>query len=319
MLKGLTLTPPVVGRIAIGRVVERDGKRLPAKDDEFSLTTQVQGRDGWVPHPLDAQLRKTANAKLRAIPVRLLFDDPDLNFRAHYSLFDRATGRPLCVGNGETARRVAPDAGQGMQSLPCPSPEGCSVGAAGGCKPYARLNVRIGEEDELGSFIFRTTGFNSIRSLAARLSYFHALSGGHLSALPLELRLRGKSTTQSHGTPIYYVDLTVRTGTTLAQALEAARAEVQARRAAGFDQAALDRAAREGFAAGAFEESVEEGAAVVEEFFPDEPGGYELRPDPTGRGKASPPSLGAKLQRLVQDAGPPSGSQREDVTHAHSG
>ena len=70
MLKGLALTPPVVGRIAIGRIVERDGKRLPAKDDEFALTTQVHGRDGWVPHPLDAQLRKNAgnaNAKLRAI------------------------------------------------------------------------------------------------------------------------------------------------------------------------------------------------------------------------------------------------------------
>ena len=29
MLKGLAITPPVVGRISIGRVVERNGKRLP--------------------------------------------------------------------------------------------------------------------------------------------------------------------------------------------------------------------------------------------------------------------------------------------------
>jgi len=300
MLKGLALTPPVLGRIAIGRVVVRDGKRMPAKDDEFTLTTQVQGHEGWVPHPLDAQLRKTSNAKLRAIPVRLLFDDPDLNFRAHYSLFDRATGRPLCVGDGETAKRAT---SEGMQSLPCPSPEGCSFGVAGGCKPYARFNVRIGDEDELGSFIFRTTGFNSIRTLAARLRYFHALSGGHLSALPLELRLRGKSTTQSHRAPIYYVDLTVRAGGTLAQALEAARAEVELRQAKGFDQAALDGAAREGFAAGAFEESVEEGAAVVEEFFPEEQNERQSNsnerthlPNSSSRGQQS---LGAKLQRLV--------------------
>lgn len=307
MLKGLALTPPVVGRIAIGRVVVRDGKRLPERDDEFTLTTQVQGRDGWMPHPLDAQLRKTVNAKLRAIPVRLLFDDPDLNLRAHYSLFDRATGRPLCVGNGETAKRAGPE---GMQSLPCPSPDGCSFGVAGGCKPYARLNVRVGEEDELGSFIFRTTGFNSIRTLAARLRYFQALSGGHLSALPLELRLRGKSTAQSYGTPIYYVDLTVRVGTTLARALEAARSEIEARQAAGFDQRALDQAAREGFAAGAFEESREEGSAVVEEFFPDEhgvPDGSRLM-SVGGKGK---PSLGAKLRQLVNDA--------EDATHASTG
>lgn len=44
MIKGLALTPPVVGRIAIGKVVEKGGKRLPEKDDEFTLTSQVQAR-----------------------------------------------------------------------------------------------------------------------------------------------------------------------------------------------------------------------------------------------------------------------------------
>ena len=29
MLKGLALTPPVIGRISIGRVVEKNGRRLP--------------------------------------------------------------------------------------------------------------------------------------------------------------------------------------------------------------------------------------------------------------------------------------------------
>ncbi|MBS0426713.1 MAG: phage capsid protein [Proteobacteria bacterium] len=334
MLKGLALTPPVVGRIAIGKVVVKDGKRLPEKDDEFTITTQVQGRNGWVLHPLDGQLRKAggAGSKLRAIPVRLLFDDPDLNLRANYSVFDRATGRPLCVGNGETCRRSTRS---GVQSLPCPSPEGCELGAKTGCKPYARLNVRIVDKDakddakrdasgdELGSFIFRTTGFNSIRSLAARLRYFQALSGNHLSALPLELRLRGKSTTQSHRAPIYYVDLTARTGSTLAQALEGARQEVQARQASGFDQAALDQAAQEGFAAGAFEESVEEGAAVVEEFFPedaDETGASAHR----GAGTVTPPNhgrpaLGDKLQRLVSNDGRAPVRTGEGTPHASSG
>lgn len=95
MLKGLALTPPVVGRISIGKVVEKNGKRLPEKDDEFTITSQVQGRDGWIHHPLDEQLRKDKGAKLRSIPVRLLFDDPDLSLRANYTMFDRSTGRPL--------------------------------------------------------------------------------------------------------------------------------------------------------------------------------------------------------------------------------
>jgi hypothetical protein len=265
MLKGLALTPPIVGRITIGKVVEKHGKRLPEKDDEFTITSQVQTKDGWAPHPLDERLRKAAGGKLRSIPVRLLFNDPDLNLRASYCLFDRQSGRPLCVGDGAHCKRST---SSGIQSLPCPAPESCEIGAAGGCKPYGRLNVRIGDDDDLGGFIFRTTGFNSIRTLATRLKYFDAVSGGRLACLALELRLRGKSTTQSHRSAVYYVDLVTRPGSPLQQVLSDARAVAEERLAAGFDQVALDAAARDGLAHSAFEESGEEGAAVVEEFYP---------------------------------------------------
>ncbi len=327
MLKGLALTPPVIGRISIGKVVEKNGKRLPEKDDEFTITSQMQNRDGWVNHPLDEQLRKDKNTKLRSIPVRLLFDDPHLSLRANYTMFDRATARPLCVGNGESCKRATLS---GMQSFACPSPQACPLAEGGNCKPYARLNVRIDVEgtgtDELGSFVLRTTGFNSIRSLSARLRYFHALSGGLLSTLPLELRLRGKSTTLSHRTPIYYVDLTLRAETTLAQAIASARTEWEAHKAAGMDQAALDEAARAGFALGEFEESEEDGAAVVEEFYPDAEGssedGLDQGPQDTGREPSQPQSarqrqsgphrnLGHKLgERLKAQGMVPIGSPR---------
>ena len=276
MLKGLALTPPAIGRIAIGKVVEKNGKRLPEKDDEFTITSQVQLKDGWVLHPVDEVLRKDSSAKLRSIPVRLLFGDADLSLGAKFWLFERTTGRPLCVGDGESCRRVT---SSGMQSLPCPAPHACSLAVAGACKPYGRLHVRIdagdstGNEvgcDELGSFVFRTTGFNSIRTLLARLHYFHAVSGGLLATLPLELRLRGKSTAMSHRAPIYYVDLTTRTGSTLAQAMVQAKDLHEARLAAGMNQAALDEAARLGLARGDFEETEEEGAAVVDEFYAQE-------------------------------------------------
>lgn len=309
MLKGLALTPPVLGRISIGRVVEKAGKRMPEKDDEFTVTSQVQTRGAWVNHPVDAELRKAANSngsdqaitKLRSIPVRLLFDDPDLNLRANYSLFDRKTGRPLCVGNGETCRRST---SSGVQTLACASPEGCKLGMDQGCKPYGRLNVRIDvatedQPDELGSFVFRTTGFNSIRTLAARLQYFQAITGGKLSAMPLELRLRGKSTTQSHRSAIFYVDLTVRGGMTLLEAIAQTKATWTEREAAGFDQAALDAAAKAGLALGAFEESAEDGAAVVEEFYPVTAGDTNSSAD-SDRTKAQTaparPTLGNKLE-----------------------
>lgn len=268
MLKGLAITPPVVGRISIGRVVERNGKRLPEKDDQFTLTSQVQNRDGWVLHPLDEVLKREAGGKLRTLPVRLLFNDPALNLRADYSLFDRDTGRPVCVGNGETCRRVG---NEGVEGLPCPGPDTCRF-SDGQCKAYARFNVVIGDkqDDTLGSFVLRTTSFNTIRTLAARLQYFSAVSGGRLACMPLELKLRGKSTTMSYRTAIYYVDLVVRSGLGMEQAIEEARELDQRRQASGFDQAALDAAARQGFANGAFEELEEDVPAMVEEFFTEE-------------------------------------------------
>lgn len=272
MLKGLVITPPVLGRISIGRVVEKAGKRIPEKDDQFTITSQVQGADGWLPHPFDEGFRKAQGGKIRSIPIRLLFNDPDLNFRAEYAMFDRRTGRPVCVGNGESCKRRTES---GVQPLPCPSPEGCSLAQNGACKPYGRLNVLIGDDDPLGSFVFRTTGFNSIRTLSARLAYFQAISGNRLAYLQLELRLRGKSTRQSMGTPIYYVDLTVRSGVSVEEALTEAKRLEMDRQEAGFDQLALEAAARQGFSNGAFEESEEEGDSVVEEFYPEGDGALE--------------------------------------------
>lgn len=70
MLKGLAITPPVLGRISIGKVVEKNGKRLPEKDDQFTLTSQVQSRDGWLLHPLNEELRSIRPANTPSWPRR---------------------------------------------------------------------------------------------------------------------------------------------------------------------------------------------------------------------------------------------------------
>jgi len=46
MLRNLAITPPIIGRISIGHITEKNGKRLPEKDDFFTVTTQVQTREG---------------------------------------------------------------------------------------------------------------------------------------------------------------------------------------------------------------------------------------------------------------------------------
>ena len=265
MIKGIAITPPILGRISIGKMVEKNGKRIPEKDDQFTITSQIQNKEGWVKHPLDEQLRVNApNQKLRSIPVRMIFNDPELNLRAEYSLFDRQTGRPVCVGKGETCQRLT---NQGVEQHPCPSPDLCPMAQGGNCKPYGRLHVNLDESDELGTFIFRTTGFNSIRTLAARLSYYHAASNGLLSCLPLQLTLRGKSTTQSYRTPVYYVDLTLREGIHLQEAIQTAKEIDQKSKLCGFNQVALDQMASHGYSNAQFEVNVEEGLDLAEEFY----------------------------------------------------
>ncbi len=280
MIKGLAITPPILGRISIGKVVEKNGKRVPEKDDQFTITSQIQNKDGWIKHPLDEQLRaKTPSQKLRSIPVRMIFNDPELNLRAEYSLFDRQTGRPVCVGNGETCQRLT---SQGVEQHPCPSPDLCSMAQGGHCKPYGRLHVNLDESDELGTFIFRTTGFNSIRTLAARLSYYHAASNGLLSCLPLQLTLRGKSTTQSYRTPVYYVDLTLQDGIHLQEAIQTAKEIDLKSKLSGFNQAALDQMARQGFANVQFEVVSDEGLEIVEEFYVEKSSEVEQQPIDSG-------------------------------------
>jgi len=195
----------------------------------------------------------------------MLFNEADLNLRAEYTMFDRKSGRPMCVGNGDTCKRLTQS---GVQSLPCPSPTLCEFGKGGLCKPYGRLNVKIGDDDDLGTFIFRTTGYNSIRTLAARLSYYQAVSGGLLAYMPLELKLRGKSTTQSRRTPIYYVDLVIKEGVPLQEAVAQAREKAKQMKEEGVDQAALDTAAAKGFGNALFEYDEDEMSQVVEEFYP---------------------------------------------------
>ena len=339
MIKGLMMTPPVVGRISIGRIVERNGKHLPQKDDEFTITTQVQNRNGWMLHPIDGILRNELNdrqlmttglavqelaklppefsdpapttlrsklakrasgsnkssgnastgpdvqdaiiqesapasasavkIKLRSIPVRLLFNDPALNLRANYTLFDRATARPVCVGDGQSCKRMT---AQGIEAMQCKGPDLCALAIDGGCKPFGRFHVRIDhaecQVDALSTFVLRTTGINSMRTLLTRMQYLQAVSGGLLSFLPLEIRLRAKSTNMSHRTPIYYVDLGLREGMTLDAAIAQAVDAAEHDRKKGRDQEALEHAARSGYALGLFEELEQEATEIVQEFYP---------------------------------------------------
>lgn len=245
IMKGLAITTPVIGRIMIGKRIERNGKLLPAREDSITLTTQIKRGQDWIEHPLQKMMeselaaKEGAERKLRAIPVTVLYNRPELNFHAEYVAFNQH-GSPVCVGNGERARRIQPD-GNTTEDVGCPGPRHCEFSKAQRCKPHGRLLVKIdGQEDELGAFMFRTASFNSIHHLAFRLAAFHALCNGKLAGFPLTLKLRAKSTAMSMGTPVYFLDLVVREGMTLKEAAKICFDYQQDLQEAGLDLNSLE-------------------------------------------------------------------------------
>jgi hypothetical protein len=70
--------------------------------------------------------------------------------------------------------------------------------------------------------------------------------------LAIATDLTRKSTTQSYRTPIYYVDLTLRDGVNLQEAISSAKQIDEQSKAAGFYQEALDQA-RQGYGNASFE------------------------------------------------------------------
>ena len=60
-------------------------------------------------------------AHLTRIPVRLLYNPPELNFASRYAAFDGKT--VWCTGNGESAQRVGKPGIYSKCACPCPNLE----------------------------------------------------------------------------------------------------------------------------------------------------------------------------------------------------
>jgi hypothetical protein len=259
VVAGVTLAPPVVGRITMGHVVVRGDKAIPQKDDFFRITSLVQNKDrSWDAHPIEATVRAACGAqeKLAAIPVRIAYDSPALTLINRYTAFDAKSGRVLCAGNGARARRATED---GVRDIDCPRPEACEYGVRMRCRSYTRVHFRVeGQTDEFGVFVLRTTGHNTLRYLSARLNALHGLTQGKLAGLPMLLVLRAKSTTASFREPVYFADLTTRSDQTLFTAIADMRAYQHEFEAAGLSLPALEAQLLAGLANSDFSDEIED-------------------------------------------------------------
>lgn len=259
IVSGVTIAPPVIGRITMGHVELKGDKGVPKKDDFFRITSLVQNKDrSWDAHPIEHEVRKSLGAreKLRAIPVRIAYDNPKLTLNNSFSAFDSKTGRVLCVGDGCRARRALEG---GVQEIDCPRPEACEYGVRQRCKSMTRVYLRIeGQQDELGVFVLRSTGHNTLNYLSARLTELHGLTNGQMAGLPLQLVLGAKSTTQSFREPVYFADLTTRPGQGLLEAVSEMRQYQAAYADAGLSFQRMEQQMLLGLANGDFADEVED-------------------------------------------------------------
>jgi hypothetical protein len=201
-IKGLIPSLPERGKIKIGSkgAVMKSNRgnefQPPQKLDHFVVTTLDRGQDGNFKR--DEAIHEALGEKPTEIPVRLLYDDPTLNFITRYACF---AGRTLwCAGDGETAQRVGPDnKGHVTVACPChrqdPAYEGTDK-----CKMNGSLSVLIEGAGGIGGvWKFRTTSYNSVVGIMSTLAFLRSVTGGPLSNIPLLMTVRPKQVTDPRG------------------------------------------------------------------------------------------------------------------------
>lgn len=200
-VKGLTPQLAERGKIKIGEKGEirtsSQGKQfaLPRKLDHFLITTMQRDAAGrLIPDTAIMTRLKPEGGKLTEIPVRLLYDDIDLNFSTRYACYKG--NRCWCSGDGETAQRLTGENGK-YQEVPCPC-ERVDPYYQGQdrCKILGTLQVLIEGTDRIGGvWKFRTTSWNTVNAILSSLALIKTITGGPLAGIPLHLVLSPKTVT----------------------------------------------------------------------------------------------------------------------------
>ena len=211
MIHGLLPSLAESGRIKLGKkgkaVTSKDGKtfRLPEKLSYFLLTTteKDQDTDDYI---IDTEimdiLKKNgkaaynADGKLVGIPIRLLYNDIDMNLSTQYVSY--VGGLLACSGDGQEGKTRD---GRKVK-CPCGKLDNSYVGNDK-CKLYSVLSVLI-EGARIGTcYKLRTTSNNTARHLISSMILIKTRTGGLLAFIPLQLVVRPKKTIiPSTGAPV---------------------------------------------------------------------------------------------------------------------
>jgi hypothetical protein len=201
MIKNLIPRLAERGRIKIGEKGEMktsaQGKQFaqPKKLDHIVITTMQRDAAGRLMP--DTELMAQINpggGKLVEIPIRLLYDDIDLNFFTRYACYKG--NRCWCSGDGEDASRITGENGN-YKPVPCPCErQDPMYQGTDKCKTLGTLSALIEGVNRVGGvWSFRTTSFNSVNAILSSMALIKAITGGPLSGIPLMLVLSPKTVT----------------------------------------------------------------------------------------------------------------------------
>lgn len=202
MIKGLVRRLNEAGKIKIGKKSENELPtkaggtfRPPERLDHFIVTTTEKDANGdlVVDKALmkalseDQDTVKNEKGEIIGIPIRLIYDDTELNFPTRLAAYEK--GILTCYGDGETAYSRLSDFKTPKQ---CP----CSRLDSGECKYNGKLTCVIDAAGMFGQVhVFRTTSFNSVHGIIGGIELVKTATGGKIAGLPLMLMLNNKSTT----------------------------------------------------------------------------------------------------------------------------
>lgn len=226
MIKNLTPQLAERGKIKIGGLGDERKKKdgsgtymLPVKYDAFKITTIQRDAAGRFIEDKELMARimeKQGVQKLLEIPVKLLYDDLELNCQTRYSSYSGT--RCFCSGDGEWAQRFGEGMVQkwagdvlqeerkagpneyGTRPCPCERLESAFTGPGPKCKPLTTLQVLLEGVDRVGGvWKFRSTSWNTLQGILSSLALIKTITGGVLAGIPLVMILSPKTVSTPDG------------------------------------------------------------------------------------------------------------------------
>lgn len=202
MIKGLARRLNEAGKIKIGKKSDTEMPtkaggtfRPPERLDHFIITTTEKDENGDLildqnlmeNLAMDQAAIQNSKGDITGIPIRLLYDDTELNFPTRLASYEK--GILTCEGDAETGYARISDF---KTPKKCP----CQRLDDGLCKYNGKLTCVIDAAGMFGQVhVFRTTSFNSVHGILGGIELIKTATGGKIAGLPLMLVLNNKSTT----------------------------------------------------------------------------------------------------------------------------